>query len=79
MELYPEKMKTGEINFISVNLEDNDNESLAEKYEVSAQTLLFVCGTEKVNLTNKGFMYARNNPDKLKKEIKLTIDNLLSQ
>ncbi|MBC8321145.1 MAG: hypothetical protein H8E34_10515 [Bacteroidetes bacterium] len=79
MELYPEKMKTGEISFISVNLDDNDNESLAEKYEVSAQTLLFVSGSETVNLTNKGFMYARSNPDKLKKEIKLTIDNLLSQ
>ncbi len=78
-ELYPEDMKTGEITFITVNLEEKNNKSLAEKYQVSGQTLLFVSGSETVNLTNKGFMYARNNPDKLKEEIKKTVDDLLNQ
>ena len=78
-ELYPKDMKTGAIAFISINLEEDDNKSLAEKYQVSGQTLLFVSGSETVNLINKGFMYARNNPDKLKEEIKKTVDDLLTQ
>ncbi len=78
-ELYPKDMKTGAIAFISINLEEDDNKSLAEKYQVSGQTLLFVSGSETVNLTNKSFMYARNNPDKLKEEIKKTVDDLLTQ
>jgi hypothetical protein len=78
-ELYPEDIKTGEITFITVNLEEKNNKSLAEKYQVSGQTLLFVSGSETVNLTNKGFMYARSNPDKLKEEIKKTVYDLLNQ
>ncbi len=78
-ELHPEDMKTGAIAFISINLEEDDNKSLAEKYQVSGQTLLFVSGSETVNLTNKSFMYARSNPDKLKEEIKKTVDDLLTQ
>ncbi len=78
-ELYPEDMKTGEITFITVNLEEENNKSLAKKYQVSGQTLLFVSGSETVILTNKGFMYARSNPDKLKEEIKKTVDDLLNQ
>ena len=78
-ELYPEDMKSGIITFISVNLEEKSNEKLAEKHQVSGQTLLFVNGSENVNLTNKGFMYARSNPDKLKEEIKKTIDDWLNQ
>ena len=78
-ELYPEDMKTGEITFITVDIEEKINEKLSEKYQVSGQTLLFVNGSETVNLTNKGFMYARSNPDKLKEEIKKTVDDLLNQ
>ena len=78
-ESYPEDMKTGAIAFISINLEEDDNKSLAEKYEVSGQTLLFVSGSRTVNLTNKGFMYARSNPDKLKEDIKKTVDDLLDK
>ena len=76
-ELYPEMMSNRQIVFISLNIEDETNEPLAEKYQVSGQSLLFVSENETVDLTNKAFMYARTNPDKLKKEIKVTIDDLL--
>ncbi|MCK4678858.1 MAG: hypothetical protein KAT48_12060 [Bacteroidales bacterium] len=76
-DLYPEMVNNKQIIFVSLNIEDETNEPLAEKYQVSGQSLLFVSENETVDLTNKAFMYARTNPDKLKKEIKVTIDDLL--
>ena len=76
-ELYPEMVNNKQIVFVSLNIEDETNEPLTEKYQVSGQSLLFVSENETVDLTNKAFMYARTNPDKLKKEIKATIDDLL--
>ncbi len=75
-ELYPEKMKSGEMIFLSVNIEDETNQPLAEQYEVSGQTLLIVKGTKQENLTNTAFMYAKTNPDKLKKAIGEAIEKL---
>lgn len=77
--LYAEKVKAGTITFQSINLDDDSSKEIVEKLNVSGQTLLFVSGSETVNLTNKGFMYALSNPDKLKEEIKKTVDDLLSQ
>jgi hypothetical protein len=75
-ELYPEKMKSGEIIFLSVNIEEESNLPLAEKYKVDGQTLLLVKGDKKENLTNTAFMYAATKPEKLKKAIGDTIDKL---
>ena len=77
--LYAEKVKAETITFQSINLDDDSSKEIVEKLNVSGQTLLFVSGSETVNLTNIGFMYARGNPDKLKEEIKKTVDDLLSQ
>jgi hypothetical protein len=76
-ELYPEKIKNGEITFLSVNLEDKTNEPLAEDLSVNGQALLIVKGEQQDNLTNTAFMHARTNPDKLKKAIQESIDKLL--
>jgi hypothetical protein len=75
-ELYPEKMKSGEMTFLSVNLEDKTNDGLAEKLKVDGQSLLVVKGEKQENLTNTAFMHARNNPDKLKKALKESIEKL---
>jgi hypothetical protein len=75
-ELYPEKVKAGEIVFLSLDLEDESNTPLAEKYNVSGQTLLVVKGDEKDNLTNIAFMHARSNPEKLKKALRESIEKL---
>ena len=76
-ELYPEMIKAGQIVFKSLDIEDNSNKSLVKKYQVSGQTLLFVSNSKKVNLTNDAFMYARNNPDKLKVKIQKTVDKIM--
>ena len=75
-ELYPEKVESGEITFLSINLEEESNEALAEKMEVSGQTLLVVRGDKQDNLTNTAFMYAKTNPEKLKKAIRESIEKL---
>lgn len=77
--LYPEKIKNGEITFLSVNIEEEKNKALAESLEVTGQTLLFVNGDNKVNLTNDGFMYAKTNPEKLQAKFKKTIDFFLEE
>jgi hypothetical protein len=71
--LYGEK-----VSFRAINLEDSANKVIVEKLNISGQTFLIVNGDQKINLTNEGFMYARNNPDKFKSVIKEKVDGLLN-
>ena len=71
-EYYGEK-----VQFFSYNLDKPDSKNIARKFQVSGQTLLIVGGKERINLTNEGFMHARNSPDKLKEIIKSKIDPLI--
>jgi hypothetical protein len=75
--LYPNQMKAGIITFQSLNLDDESNKAIAEKLGVSGQTLLLVKGSQKVNLTNEGFMYAVVKPEKFKAIINEKVDGLL--
>lgn len=75
-ELYPEKMKSGEMTFLSVNIEDDANKALADKFKISGQTLLLVKGGKQENLTNTAFMYATTKPEKLKKAIGEAVEKL---
>lgn len=65
------------VPFSSINIEEQEQQALVEKYQVSGQTLLIVSNGKTVNLTNEAFMNARTNPDKLKAKIKETIDSML--
>ena len=73
--LYPEQVKKGTTTFHALNLDDESTKKIAEKLKVSGQSLLVVKGGKQVDLTDKGFMYATSNPEKLKAEIKKAIDN----
>lgn len=72
-----ENLYGGQVSFKSLNLEDAATKPIADKLQVSGQTLLLVKGDQKINLTNEGFMYARTNPLKFKKIIKEKVDKLL--
>ncbi len=76
-ELYPEKVKNGEIVFLSVNIEVESNQPLVEQFKVGGQTLI-VTKNDKIekDLTNKAFMFAREQPEKLKAAIKKTVEEL---
>lgn len=67
----------GKVNFRAINIEDESSKPIVEKLKISGQTLLLVKGETKINLTNEGFMYARNNPEKFKSIIKEKVDGLL--
>jgi hypothetical protein len=73
-EFYPEAVKRGDIVFKSVNLEEKENKVLIKRLKVEGQSLLIVNGKEQVNIVDKGFMYAMNEPDKFKEIVKTNID-----
>ena len=75
-ELYPQEVESGKITFLSINLEEESNEPLAEKLKVSGQTLLIVKGDKQDNLTNVAFMHARTDPEKLKEAIRESVEKL---
>ena len=74
---YKDRMEAGEVDFTSLNLEEDDGAKMAEALQVSGQTLLIVKGETRVNLTNEGFMNARTNPEKFHEILKTQIDRLL--
>lgn len=72
-----EALYGGKVTFQAINIEDAENKAIVEKLQISGQTLLLVKGDTKINLTNEGFMYARNNPEKFKSIIREKVDGLL--
>ena len=77
LALYPAQVKQGKVHFTQVNLDNSGSAALAKKCAVSGQSLLVVGGGKRVDLTDKGFMYARSTPEKLKAELKKVIDPML--
>jgi hypothetical protein len=77
--LYPNQIKQGLITFQAINLDDASSKPLAEKLGVMGQTLLFVKGDQKINLTNEGFLYAVGKPEKFKEIINEKVDGLLAK
>lgn len=75
--LYPEQVKNGEITFQSINLDEKEGETIGKKYKIEGQTLIVIGTTNRVDLTDKGFLYANGNPEKLKAEIKKAVEGML--
>ena len=74
---FAEQMKKGEITFRSVNLDEKDGEAIGAKYKIEGQTLIVISGDKRVDLTDKGFLYANDSPDKLKAEIKKAVEGVI--
>ncbi|BBE20799.1 hypothetical protein AQPE_4993 [Aquipluma nitroreducens] len=73
-----ESLYGNQVTFKALNLEDDATKPIAEKLQVSGQTLLIVKGDQKINLTNEGFLYAVTKPAKLKSIIKAKVDPLFA-
>ncbi len=71
--LYADKVKSGEYTFTVLNLDDASSKPLAEKLSVGGQSLLVVCGTKKVDITDKGFMNA-HNLEKMEVAVKTAVE-----
>jgi len=76
-EFFPEAMKRGDVTFKSVNIEEKENKDLVKRLKVEGQSLLIVNGKDQINITDKGFLYAVNEPDKLKAEVKASIEKFV--
>jgi hypothetical protein len=76
--LYPNQLKSGDLTFTSINLDDDGSKAVAQKCKAGGQGLLVMEGDKRIDLTSQGFMYAVNNPDKLKQEIQKAIDPLMA-
>lgn len=74
---YKNKLEEGIISFTSLNLEEQEGLAKAKELGVAGQTLLIIKGSEKVNLTNEGFMNARTNPEQFHKILKEQVDKLI--
>jgi len=75
--LYPAQVKSGQVSFTSINLDDKSSKALAAKCKAEGQSLLIISGNKRIDITDNGFMYARTTPDKLKAVIKAEVDKLL--
>ncbi len=73
------ELYNNQVSFTSYNLDETEGEAKGQELGISGQTLLLVAGETKINLTNEGFMHARNNPEKLKEILKEKIEPLLKQ
>ncbi len=71
------QVKRGEITFLSVNLDEKDGQAIGAKHKVEGQSLIIISGDKRVDLTDKGFMYANNSPEKLKAEIKKVVESMI--
>lgn len=74
--LYANKIKTGEYLFKAVNLDDANSKTIAKKLGIGGQTLLVVCGKNKIDITDKGFMNA-HDLEKMKTDIKKAVEQAI--
>lgn len=75
-ELYPEAMKSGKITFKVKNVESKTGRTEAEGLGIKGQCLMVVKGDQKIDLTDKAFLYCKVNPDKLKAALHEAIGEL---
>ncbi len=73
-EFFADAVKKGDVTFKAINIEDKENKALVKKLKVQGQSLLIVNGKDQINITDKGFMYAMTEPEKLKAEIKSGVE-----
>lgn len=69
-------MNSDEVSFAAYNIEETKGGQIAEKLDISGQTLLVTNGDKKFNLTRKGFMNARSKPEKLKEIVQQKVNSL---
>lgn len=70
-ELYGDKIVLESLVF-----EDKKNKAIVDKFKVEGQSLFFVKGKKKIDITNDAFMNAVRKPEKLKEKIQETIASL---
>ena len=78
---FSDQLKNGTIKLTIVNVDEDKNKAIAEKYEATGSALFLTKTTggkeSKKDLTEYAFSYARNSPDKFISGLKDKINELL--
>ncbi len=77
-DLFPQKIDEGDIIYKSINIDENERPDLVEKYQIYAQTLLFIKGDKVIDETEDAFQYVTTNPEKWKQIIEDRIFDLIN-
>ena len=72
-----EELFGNKVLFAAYDMDEPEGEKKAEDLGIEGQTLVIYGGNTKTDLTNEGFMYAVNKPEKLKEIFKEKITPLL--
>jgi hypothetical protein len=65
-ETYIEAKESNTLQFKSMNSENSVNNKLVKEFGITGSGLIIIKGDEKIDLTAKAFLYARNQPEKFK-------------
>ena len=65
------------VRYVEVNLDEDKDEYLIEKYRVAWNTLLITKGDKQVNITNDAFAWAENSPEVLTEQIMTEVNRFL--
>ena len=76
---FAEQYKNGSLKLHILNLDDDANKKLVNKYEIYGSSLILVPanGGEVVNLTNTAFMYALDQSFAFRRELKSKLNEML--
>lgn len=75
--LVSEKYGSGKaVVFRSLNIEEEKNAALVERFQVAGSSLIVARGTKSEDLTTDAFKYALRDPGKLQRLLIATIDSL---
>ncbi|MBU0488636.1 MAG: hypothetical protein KKA07_14695 [Bacteroidetes bacterium] len=79
---YKTQTDKGLISFQEINIDEDKNKAIAEKYEIAGSALLVVKSEngkdlDQRDLTGDGFKFALNKPEKFREKLKEAIDAYL--
>lgn len=74
---YAKECKEGKIIFTVIDCSTEEGKRMASEYKVTYSSLFVEKGGKRVNLTQTGFQYAKNQPAEFKKHLKAAIDQYL--
>lgn len=67
-----------DVAFVVVDFSKDENEELANKYEIAFSSLIIVSGDDVIDLTDDAFANARSNPDELEEMINDQVNKYLN-
>lgn len=77
---FKNELDTGVLKLMVLNLEEPESQTLVQKYGIWGSSLLLVNNQgQKVDLTELGFRFARNKPERFREELRSIIQQQLGE